>query len=205
MSAYRRRYWLTVLRWVRPRIRATPCASMRLSSTTRRGMRKAYTGRRTCPTRVSTFPSDPGCSLLRRTNRRRPRRCANTSGVRPRPNGRSGRCKRTPPPSGSGRAQSSKSSVRPLASEHADRGFVASNLVLDELLGRLAELVADKLAARIHASSSEGDDRWLDTRRAAESWHPPRQRSQLAAERALPAEREAAGCKLYFRRRNLDP
>ena len=43
MSGYRCRYWLTVLRWVSPRIRATSCASMRSSMSTRRATDLVYT------------------------------------------------------------------------------------------------------------------------------------------------------------------
>lgn len=86
-----------------------------------------------------------------------------------------------------------------------DPDFGAGNLVLDELLGQLADLVAEKLATRIGASTGEEDDCWLDTRRAAEYLGVHRDTvRRLAAERVLPAEQVAAGCKLYFRRRDLD-
>lgn len=93
----------------------------------------------------------------------------------------------------------------PSASEGDDRGFVPSNLVLDELLGRLADLVADRVATRIGVSSTEEDDCWFDTRRAAEYLGVHRDTvRRLAAERVLPAEQHGTGCKLYFRRRDLD-
>jgi hypothetical protein len=62
MSGYRWTYWLTVLRWVSPRIRATSCASIRSSMSTRRAIRQAYTWQRTRRTPVS-FPSGRSCSL----------------------------------------------------------------------------------------------------------------------------------------------
>src|SRR5258708_4277421 len=93
----------------------------------------------------------------------------------------------------------------PFAPEGDERGTVPGNLVLDELLGQLADRVADRLASRSGGSHDEEDDCWLDTRRAAEYLGVHRETvRRLVAERVLPAEQAGTGCKLYFRRRDLD-
>lgn len=77
--------------------------------------------------------------------------------------------------------------------------------LLDQVLVRLADLVAEKIADRIVRGSGEEDERWFDTRAAAEYLGVHRDTiRRLAAERAIPAEQAGAGCKLYFRRRDLD-
>ena len=77
--------------------------------------------------------------------------------------------------------------------------------VLDELVGRLADLVAAVVAARLVASRNDESDEWMDTRRAAEYLGIHRDSlRRLAAERTIPAEQAAAGCKLFFRRSDLD-
>jgi hypothetical protein len=40
-----------------------------------------------------------------------------------------------------------------------------SGLVFDELLGRLADLIVDRMAARLGTTSQQDPDEWLDTRR----------------------------------------
>ena len=81
----------------------------------------------------------------------------------------------------------------------------AGAVVLDELLGQLADLVADRLVARLEAPQADAGDEWLDTRRAAEYLGIHRDSlRRLAAERAIPAEQAGAGCKLFFRRSDLD-
>lgn len=79
------------------------------------------------------------------------------------------------------------------------------NAALDQLLVQLAELVADRVAARFVAPRGASVDDWLDTRRAAEYLGIGRDSlRRLAAERAIPTEQAGAGCKLYFRRSDLD-
>jgi excisionase family DNA binding protein len=79
------------------------------------------------------------------------------------------------------------------------------NVILDELLGQLAELVADRVVARITAPRRESADEWLDTRRAAEYLGIHRDSlRRLAAEGSIPTEQAGAGCKLYFKRLDLD-
>lgn len=78
------------------------------------------------------------------------------------------------------------------------------NRSLDELIGQLADEIADRVAARIVAGQ-QAKDAWLDTRGAAAYLGVHRDTiRRLAAESVLPAQQAAAGCKLYFRRRDLD-
>lgn len=78
------------------------------------------------------------------------------------------------------------------------------NAVIDELLAQLADLVAAKVIDRL-ASQETVADEWLDTRAASEYLGIHRDNlRRLAAERAIPAEQAGAGCKLFFRRSNLD-
>ena len=77
--------------------------------------------------------------------------------------------------------------------------------ILDELLGQLADVVAERVAARLMAPQQASRDEWLDTRRAAEYLGIGRDSlRRLAAERAIPTEQAGVGCKLYFRRSDLD-
>ena len=75
--------------------------------------------------------------------------------------------------------------------------------VVDVLLGRLADLVVERLE-RI-ADAREPVEEWLDARAAAEYLGIHRDTlRKLAAERAVPVHQDAPGCKLYFRRDELD-
>lgn len=80
----------------------------------------------------------------------------------------------------------------------------ADGAALDAILVQLADLVAERLAARL-AAAKPNDGEWLDTRDAAEylGVHCDNIR-RLAAERAVPSEQEGPGCKLFFRRSDLD-
>jgi excisionase family DNA binding protein len=79
------------------------------------------------------------------------------------------------------------------------------NTVLDQLLAQLADFVAARVADRLSAPQRHTGDEWLDTKRAAEYLGVGRDSlRRLAAERAIPTEQAAAGCKLYFRRSDLD-
>ncbi len=83
--------------------------------------------------------------------------------------------------------------------------FGDGNAVLDQLLGQLAEFMAERVAARLVATRQASRDEWLDTRRAAEYLGIGRDSlRRLAAERAIPTEQAGVGCKLYFRRSDLD-
>jgi excisionase family DNA binding protein len=79
-----------------------------------------------------------------------------------------------------------------------------SNDVVDQLLQQLAEYVAERVAERLVTPRRERDE-WLDTRRAAEYLGIGRDSlRRLAAERVIPTEQAGVGCKLYFRRSDLD-
>lgn len=94
---------------------------------------------------------------------------------------------------------------RPTNSDDLSTGPALGNAVVNELLGQLADLVAAKVAARLSAPQSDIADEWLDTRHAADylSIHRDSVR-RLAAERTIPSEQAGPGCKLFFRRSDLD-
>lgn len=79
------------------------------------------------------------------------------------------------------------------------------NALLDQLVADIADLVAEKVAARLVAPRSEAADEWMDTRGAAEYLGIHRDSlRRLAAEGTIPSEQAGAGCKLFFRRSELD-
>jgi excisionase family DNA binding protein len=60
------------------------------------------------------------------------------------------------------------------------------------------------VAGRLAGPTPVGDE-WLDTRAAADYLGVHRDTvHRLAAERAVPSEQEGPGCKLFFRRSDLD-
>jgi excisionase family DNA binding protein len=72
-------------------------------------------------------------------------------------------------------------------------------------LGRIADLVVDRLVERTHAQTSEQAAAWLDARGAAEYLGIHRDTlRKLAAQRAIPTHQDGPGCKLFFRRDELD-
>ena len=83
---------------------------------------------------------------------------------------------------------------------HASEG-----VVLDDLITALADRIAEAVAARIGQTPAEVMPEWLDSREAARylGLHPDTVR-KLAAERAIPAEQDGPGCKLFFLRQDLD-
>lgn len=71
------------------------------------------------------------------------------------------------------------------------------------LLAHLADLVAERLTTRLGATADA--DEWLDTRAAAAYLGVHRDTvRRLAAEKVVPSEQEKPGCKLFFRRSDLD-
>jgi excisionase family DNA binding protein len=80
----------------------------------------------------------------------------------------------------------------------------AALLLVDQLVDRLADRVAALIAARLGPADNT-EVEWFDSRRAAEylGVHGDTLR-KLATERAIPSEQEGTGCKLYFRRADLD-
>ena len=84
------------------------------------------------------------------------------------------------------------------------RNSSAELAILDQLLDRVAERVVALLRER-HPEDAGGRDEWLDSRHAAEYLGVHRDTlRKLAAERAIPSEQDGPGCKLYFRRSDLD-
>lgn len=76
--------------------------------------------------------------------------------------------------------------------------------LMDGLLGRLADLVADRVLGMLMASDGTHDE-WLDARGAAEYLGVHRDTlRKLAAGRSIPTHQDRPGCKLYFRRDELD-
>jgi excisionase family DNA binding protein len=81
----------------------------------------------------------------------------------------------------------------------------SNTVVFDELLVHLAELVAAKIIDGLARQDTAAADEWLDTRDASEYLGIHRDSlRRLAAERVIPAEQAGAGCKLFFRRSDLD-
>jgi excisionase family DNA binding protein len=77
--------------------------------------------------------------------------------------------------------------------------------LIDQLLGRLADLVIDRLINRAEADGNDRVAQWLDVRGAADylGIHPDTLR-KLAAQRSIPTHQDGPRCKLYFRRDELD-
>jgi excisionase family DNA binding protein len=76
--------------------------------------------------------------------------------------------------------------------------------IFSELVDRLAERLAVVVAERLAAEDRRSDE-WFDSRHASEYLGVHRDTlRKLAAERAIPSEQDGPGCKLYFRRSDLD-
>jgi excisionase family DNA binding protein len=81
----------------------------------------------------------------------------------------------------------------------------ADRALIDQILVRLADLVVDRLMDRTDSHSSDQASAWLDARGAAEYLGVHRDTlRKLAAQRAIPTHQDGPGCKLYFRRDELD-
>ncbi len=81
---------------------------------------------------------------------------------------------------------------------------LTESAIVEHLVDRLAEKVAAVIAERLSAAD-ERIDEWFDSRNAAEYLGIHRDTlRKLAAERAIPTEQDGPGCKLYFRRSDLD-
>lgn len=81
----------------------------------------------------------------------------------------------------------------------------ADRALVDQILSRVADLVVDRLMERNDAQSSDHASTWLDARSAAEYLGVHRDTlRKLAAQRAIPTHQDGPGCKLYFRRDELD-
>jgi excisionase family DNA binding protein len=80
----------------------------------------------------------------------------------------------------------------------------AEPALLDQLLGRLADLVVERMMERADSSASQKDE-WMDARGAATYLGVHRDTlRKLAAQRAVPVHQDGPRCKLYFRRDDLD-
>jgi excisionase family DNA binding protein len=80
-----------------------------------------------------------------------------------------------------------------------------TDALIEQLLGRLADLVVDRLMARSGTETEQPPDEWMDARAAAVYLGVHRDTlRKLAAERAVPVHQDGPGCKLYFRRDELD-
>jgi len=78
-------------------------------------------------------------------------------------------------------------------------------LVLEALVDKLVARVAAAVVEHLGRSSSDDSDEWLDSRSAAEYLGVHRDTlRKLAAERAIPVHQDGRGCKLFFRRSDLD-
>lgn len=76
--------------------------------------------------------------------------------------------------------------------------------ILDQLLEHIADRLAAVMTDRLAVSDTRPDE-WFDSRHAAEYLGVHRDTlRKLAAERAIPSEQDGPGCKLYFRRSDLD-
>jgi hypothetical protein len=103
-----------------------------------------------------------------------------------------------------GRAGPSPAKIDIGRGERRAGGTNAELSLVEQLLDRLADRVAAMLADRLGAGQVQ-DVEWFDSRRASEYLGVHRDTlRKLAAERAIPPEQEGAGCKLYFRRVDLD-
>ena len=92
-------------------------------------------------------------------------------------------------------------SPAPAGSLHAP---VHVSSLLDEFISELAERVVARIALQA-PDSADSVGEWLDSRHAAEYLGVHRDTlRKLAAEKAIPSEQDGPGCKLWFRRSDLD-
>jgi len=96
--------------------------------------------------------------------------------------------------------------VQPIATTHLEpTGTLPDTALMDQLFGRIAELIVDGLSERAGVDADRPADDWMDARAAAEYLRIHRDTlRKLAAERAVPVHQDGPGCKLFFRREELD-
>jgi excisionase family DNA binding protein len=76
---------------------------------------------------------------------------------------------------------------------------------LDAVIEDIAERVALAVVSRLTETHDSDIGEWLDSRQAAEYLGVHRDTlRKLAAERAIPTHQDGPGCKLFFRRSDLD-
>jgi excisionase family DNA binding protein len=87
----------------------------------------------------------------------------------------------------------------------AGRSREVEATLVEVVLARLADLIAERLAERAQQAAQHTAEEWMDTRGAADYLGVHRDTvRKLAAERAIPTHQDGPGCKLYFRRDELD-
>lgn len=92
------------------------------------------------------------------------------------------------------------SATRGRSEDFGDIGATVIGQLVDRLADRLAAAVAERLV--LHEQRA---DEWFDSLHAADYLGVHRDTlRKLAAERAIPSEQDGPGCKLYFRRSDLD-
>jgi len=78
-------------------------------------------------------------------------------------------------------------------------------LALEALVDKLVARVAAAVVEHLGRASDDDSGEWLDSRSAAEYLGVHRDTlRKLAAERAVPVHQDGRGCKLFFRRSDLD-
>jgi excisionase family DNA binding protein len=76
---------------------------------------------------------------------------------------------------------------------------------LDAVIQDIAERVAAAVLSRLGATQNTETPEWLDSRGAAEYLGVHRDTlRKLAAERTIPSHQDGPGCKLFFKRPDLD-
>lgn len=77
--------------------------------------------------------------------------------------------------------------------------------ILDAVIEDIVERVASAVVSRLTASRDQEVGEWLDSREAAGYLGVHRDTlRKLAAERTIPSHQDGRGCKLFFRRSDLD-
>jgi excisionase family DNA binding protein len=81
----------------------------------------------------------------------------------------------------------------------------AESSMLDAVINDLAERVAAAVVAQLDKTQERDVGEWLDSQQAADYLGIHRDTlRKLAAERTIPAHQDKPGCKLFFRRSDLD-
>ena len=106
--------------------------------------------------------------------------------------------------------------VREAAPAEADRGIETARAIpttalpgrdslVEALIDDIAERVATSIAAKLADVDGASTAEWLDSRDAADYLGVHRDTlRKLAAARAIPSHQDGPGCKLFFRRPDLD-
>lgn len=99
----------------------------------------------------------------------------------------------------------SRDLVSPARADDRRSGPAIEVAAIDGLLGRLADLVVERLVERAAPTAQAAQAEWLDARDAAAYLGIHRDTlRKLAAGREVSVHQDGPGCKLYFRRDELD-